>query len=186
MWCYIGKADNSWELFTELADGTKLPGSDCVRDVHAYTCRLCAAICRQCATKCERFRHEPLMEACAQSCRRCAEACESLSRSAMSCRVYFVQISISAVNRCMPAIKALHCSMLALVNTTASNSHQDVLTTECLLPSDRMETSSFQFFKYLAAAAANVFTFFSFFCGAVLASRVERPSIGSRVVVGYG
>ena len=53
-------------------------------DLHAYTCRLCAAICRQCATKCERFRHDPLMDACAQSCRRCAAACEGLSRSAMA------------------------------------------------------------------------------------------------------
>jgi hypothetical protein len=59
----------------------------------------------------------------------------------------------------MPAMKALHCSMSVLVNTTASNSHQDALTTECLLPSDRMESANFRLLKYLTAAAAKVCTF---------------------------
>lgn len=86
----------------------------------------------------------------------------SLARSAARSRVCFVQITISALIRSMPARNALHCSISALVNTTASNSHQDVLMTECLSPSDRMESSSFKPMKYLAAAAAKVFTFFFF------------------------
>jgi len=77
----------------------------------------------------------------------------------------------------MLAMKALHWSTSALVNATASNSHQDVLMTECLLPSDRMESSNFKSpnLKYLAAAAAKVFTFFFFLRPPELASRVERP-----------
>jgi len=36
----VGKAENSWELFTRLADGSLLPGTDCTRPVNEFTCQL--------------------------------------------------------------------------------------------------------------------------------------------------
>jgi hypothetical protein len=38
LWRYAGKQTNDWELYTKLADGTKLSGSDCVRDPDEFFC----------------------------------------------------------------------------------------------------------------------------------------------------
>ncbi len=40
LWRNIGKRENTWELYTRLADGTKLPNSDCTRPVDQFTCQL--------------------------------------------------------------------------------------------------------------------------------------------------
>src|SRR4051794_11095321 len=42
-WGYIGKRLNEWELYTQTADGTKLPGSDCTVAVNDPTCVLDSA-----------------------------------------------------------------------------------------------------------------------------------------------
>ena len=50
---------------------------------HAYTCGVCAEICKRCADDCERLAGgDPLMLRCAEMCRRCAESCHGMSQSA--------------------------------------------------------------------------------------------------------
>lgn len=46
---------------------------------HALTCGVCAEICDACATDCERFDDDELMEQCADECRRCAETCRAMA-----------------------------------------------------------------------------------------------------------
>jgi hypothetical protein len=48
-------------------------------DMHAHTCRACAAVCDGCAEECDRLGREPHMAACVEACRRCAESCREMS-----------------------------------------------------------------------------------------------------------
>lgn len=44
--------------------------------LHRPTCRVCAKLCRRCATE---FERTEAMRDCAKACRRCAESCQRLS-----------------------------------------------------------------------------------------------------------
>lgn len=42
-------------------------------------CGICADICTRCATDCETFRDDEIMQTCADVCRQCASACREMS-----------------------------------------------------------------------------------------------------------
>ncbi|PSF32933.1 ferredoxin [Aphanothece hegewaldii CCALA 016] len=46
---------------------------------HHRTCGVCAEICEQCASDCEKMGDDAQMKACAQICRQCAESCRQMS-----------------------------------------------------------------------------------------------------------
>ena len=49
-------------------------------DLHAHTCRACAAVCRRCAEDCAAMGDDdPRLRACAEQCARCAESCERMA-----------------------------------------------------------------------------------------------------------
>ena len=51
-------------------------------DLHAHTCRACAAVCQRCAEDCERVdAQDQHMRACAEACRRCADSCRRMAES---------------------------------------------------------------------------------------------------------
>lgn len=50
-------------------------------EVHAHTCRACAAICERCADECDRMGADPHMAACVEICRKCAESCREMAAS---------------------------------------------------------------------------------------------------------
>lgn len=48
---------------------------------HEKTCGVCAEICSDCATECERMgKDDETMRRCAEFCRRCAASCEHRSQ----------------------------------------------------------------------------------------------------------
>ncbi|QDK38151.1 four-helix bundle copper-binding protein [Bdellovibrio sp. NC01] len=49
-------------------------------EFHHDLCRLCAEVCKACATDCERLAQgDEMMIDCVEVCRRCAESCERMS-----------------------------------------------------------------------------------------------------------
>jgi hypothetical protein len=53
--------------------------------MHHSTCGICAEVCRQCATDCERLAGgDEMMRRCAKACRRCAESCERMSEKGVA------------------------------------------------------------------------------------------------------
>lgn len=49
-------------------------------DLHSQVCQVCATVCLECATDCEKMRDDQIMRACAELCRRCAQTCLAMSR----------------------------------------------------------------------------------------------------------
>jgi hypothetical protein len=48
-------------------------------ELHAHTCRACAAVCARCADECDRMGDDPYMAACSEICRRCALSCADMA-----------------------------------------------------------------------------------------------------------
>lgn len=48
-------------------------------ELHSQTCGVCAAVCEQCATDCERVGDDEMMGRCAETCRQCAESCRRMA-----------------------------------------------------------------------------------------------------------
>ena len=47
--------------------------------LHSHTCGVCAVVCAECASDCEKMGEDQMMKQCADSCRRCAEECKRMS-----------------------------------------------------------------------------------------------------------
>lgn len=52
-------------------------------DLHPRTCAVCSEACERCATSCEQFPDDEMMQRCAQMCRQCAASCRSMATRAI-------------------------------------------------------------------------------------------------------
>lgn len=48
-------------------------------DLHPRTCAVCSEACERCATSCEQFPDDQMMQRCAAECRRCAASCRAMA-----------------------------------------------------------------------------------------------------------
>jgi hypothetical protein len=53
-------------------------------ELHPYTCAVCAQVCEQCKSACERFPDDEQMRLCADACQRCADSCHYMAEAAMA------------------------------------------------------------------------------------------------------
>lgn len=73
--------ENHIRLMLDCADICRTSADFMLRgsELHAHTCRACAAICERCADECDKLGDDAHMAACVEACRRCAETCREMS-----------------------------------------------------------------------------------------------------------
>src|SRR5687767_4955653 len=53
-------------------------------ELHHFTCAVCAQVCEQAKSACERFPDDAQMRLCADACQRCADSCHYMAESAVA------------------------------------------------------------------------------------------------------